>query len=116
VLGVNRTPTAEDVRVTMPPPNVLKTIAPFVVATAVAEAGVEGATVIVVAPGTVEARTSEERIEEIEAACELDCDSAELSAGVEAVELGVVEVTVELLACLFFARCTSLLAMTGFSE
>ena len=110
---MKRTPTAEDVKVTNPPPNVLKTTAPSVVSTAVAEAGAAGATVTVVAAGTVEAKMAEERMEETLAALELDAASALLWAGVEAVDEVVV---VELLSCLFFARCTSLLAMTGFSE
>lgn len=57
---------------------------------------------MVVAPGTVDARISEERMEDMEAASELDDEE--------------VRVVVELLSCLFFARCTNLLAMTGFSE
>lgn len=67
-----------------------------------AEAGVDGGTVIVVAPGTVEARISEERMDDMEAASELDDEE--------------VLVVVELVACLFFARWTNLLAMMGFSE
>lgn len=110
---MNETSTAEDVRVTNPPPYVLKTTAPSVVATGVASGGVVGGTVTVVAPGTVEARMAEERMDETTAARELDSCWALLCAGVEAVEE---EVVVALLSCLFRARCTSLLAMTGFSE
>lgn len=76
MLGEKLTPTADDVSVTRPPPTVLKTTAPSVVATAVAEAGAAGATVTVVAPGTVEARMAEERMEDTLAALELDCSSA----------------------------------------
>jgi len=113
VLGVKCTLNADDVRVTRPPPKVLKTTAPSLVATAVADAGVVGGTVTVVAAGTVDAKMAEERMEDTLAARELDSDATLLSAGVEAVD---VEVVVELLACLFFARCTSLLAIIGFSE
>jgi len=55
VLGVKCTLKADDVRVTRPPPKVLKTTAPALVSTAVAEGGAVGGTVTVVAPGTVEA-------------------------------------------------------------
>ena len=72
MLGVNLTPTEDDVNVTKPPPMVLKTTAPLVVATAVAEVGAEGATTTVVAPGTVDARMAEDKTEEILAATELD--------------------------------------------
>lgn len=105
---------ADDVRVTKPPPNVLNTTAPLLVSTGVAEGGVVGGTVTVVAAGTVDAKIAEERMEETLAARELDSDSALLCAGVDAVE--EVVVVVELLACLFFAKCTSLLAMIGLSE
>jgi len=47
------------------------------------------------------------------AARELESDAALLCAGVEGVTEALV---VELLACLFFAKCTSLLAMIGLSE
>jgi len=55
VLGVKKTFNADDVKVTRPPPYVLYTTAPSVVATGVAEGGVVGGTVTVVAAGTVEA-------------------------------------------------------------
>ena len=110
MLGVKCTLNAEDVNVTRPPPKVLNTTAPSVVSTAVADGGAVGGTVTVVAPGTVDAKMAEERMEDTLAARELDSDATLLSAGVEAV------VVVELLACLFFARWTSLLAMIGFSE
>lgn len=113
VLGVKLTPTAEEVRVTTPPPSVLNTTAPSVVAMAVAEGGVVGGTVTVVAAGTVDAKMAEDRMEDTLAARELDSDSTLLCAGVDAVDEAVV---VELLSCLFLARCTSLLAITGFSE
>jgi hypothetical protein len=112
VLGVKCTFNADDVRVTRPPPRVLKTTAPSVVATAVADGGAVGGTVTVVAAGTVDAKIAEERMEDTLAARELDSDATLLSAELEA----VVDVVVELLACLFFARWTSLLAMIGFSE
>ena len=104
---------ADDVRVTRPPPNVLKTTAPSLVSTGVADGGAVGGTVTVVAAGTVEAKIAEERIEDTLAARELDSETTLLSAGVEGVTDAVV---VALLSCLFFARCTSLLAMIGFSE
>jgi len=113
VLGVKCTFNADDVRVTRPPPIVLKTTAPSLVSTAVAERGAVGATVTVVAAGTVDAKIAEERMEDTLAARELDSDATLLSAGLEVV---VDDVVVELLACLFFARCTSLLAIIGFSE
>jgi len=47
------------------------------------------------------------------AARELESDAALLCAGVEGVTEALV---VELLSCLFFAKCTSLLAMMGLSE
>ena len=103
---------ADDVRVTRPPPTVLKTTAPSVVATGVADGGALGGTVTVVAAGTVDAKMADERMEDTLAARELDSDATLLSAGVDA----VVEVVVELLACLFLARWTSLLAIIGFSE
>jgi len=112
VLGVKCTFNADDVRVTRPPPSVLKTTAPSVVATGTADGGAVGGTVTVVAAGTVEAKMAEERMEDTLAARELDSDATLLSAELEA----VVDVVVELLACLFFARWTSLLAMIGFSE
>jgi hypothetical protein len=102
VLGVKWTSTADEVSVTRPPPTVLNTTAPLSVATGVAEGGAVGATVMVVAAGTVEARMADERMEETLAARELDSESALLWAGVDAVEEEVV--VVELLACLFFAR------------
>jgi hypothetical protein len=76
VLGEKLTPMAEDVNVTRPPPTVLKTTAPSVVAIAVADAGAAGGTVTVVAPGTVEARMADESMEDTLAALELDCSSA----------------------------------------
>lgn len=113
MLGVKCTLNAEDVNVTRPPPKVLNTTAPSVVSTAVADGGAVGGTVTVVAPGTVDAKMAEERMEDTLAARELDSDAALLCAGVEGVEVAEV---VELLACLFFARWTSLLAMMGLSE
>jgi len=114
---VKDTSNADDVKVTRPPPNVLNTTAPSLVSTGVAEGGAVGGTVTVVAAGTVDAKMAEERIDDTLAARELDScaalDAALLCAGVEGVNVGVV---VELLVCLFFARCTSLLAMTGLSE
>jgi len=113
VLGVKWTLKADDVKVTRPPPNVLNTTAPLLVSTAVADGGVVGGTVTVVAAGTVDAKIAEERMDDTLAARELDSDAALLCAGVE----GVTEAeVVELLVCLFFAKCTSLLAITGFSE
>lgn len=114
MLGVKCTLNADDVRVTRPPPNVLKTTAPSLVPTGVADGGAVGASVTVVAAGTVEARIAEDRMDDTLAARELDSDATLLlSAGVEVI---VDEVVVALLSCLFFARCTSLLAMIGFSE
>jgi len=72
VLGVKETPMAEEVNVTRPPPKVLKMTAPFEVETSVAEAGVEGATITVVAAGTVSAKMAEDSMEETLAALELD--------------------------------------------
>jgi hypothetical protein len=113
VLGVKLTSSADDVNVTRPPPTVLNTTAPPPVETGVADSGACGGTVTVVAAGTVDAKMADDRIDDTLAARELDSDTALLCAGVE----GVIDaVVVELLVCLFFARCTSLLAMIGFSE
>lgn len=117
MLGVKRTLTAEEVSVTTPPPTVLYTTAPDPVEIGVADSGLVGATSTEVGDGRVVAVISEDSAEEMaeltDAATELDC-SAELdSSGVVAEE--VVVVTVLFDPCLL-AICTSLLAITGFSE
>lgn len=69
MLLVNDTPTADEVFVTTPPPpSVLKTTPPGTVLTATSFEAVDGASLIVVGTGTVEATMSDERTSEIVAA------------------------------------------------
>lgn len=76
VLGVKLTCSAELVTVTRPPPIVLNTTSPGLVATGVADAGVLGATRTVVAAGTVLAAMSEDRALEMDEAEDAEADTA----------------------------------------
>ena len=116
--GVKLTPSLEEVRVTRPPPYVLKMTALCVVAIGVADLGVVGATRMLVGEGTEDAKMALLNAELTDAALELDADSelesAELCAGV--LGLGEVMVVVAFAADCRFAIWTSWEAICGFSE